>query len=50
MKTTCMLEFERTLPCELFDDMPFLGRLTLRTEGKTVAIGKVVKLPPKKDD
>lgn len=50
MKTTCMLEFERTIPCEVFDDMPFLGRLTLRTEGKTVAIGKVVKLPPKKDD
>jgi len=50
MKVICMIEFNRTVPCEVFDDMPFLGRLTLRTEGKTVAIGKIMKLPPRKED
>ncbi|KAJ7568170.1 hypothetical protein O6H91_01G021200 [Diphasiastrum complanatum] len=30
---------------EKFEDFPQLGRFTLRDEGKTVAIGKVVKLP-----
>mmetsp|Transcript_15881 Transcript_15881/g.23918 ORF Transcript_15881/g.23918 Transcript_15881/m.23918 type:complete len:623 (+) Transcript_15881:114-1982(+) len=33
--TTCM---------ELYSVMPALGRLTLRDEGKTIAIGKVIKL------
>lgn len=49
MKVICMLELERTVPVETFDDYPFLGRFTLRTEGKTIAIGKITKLPPKKD-
>ena len=44
-----MLELARTVPVETFEEMPFLGRFTLRTEGKTVAIGKITKLPPKKD-
>jgi peptide chain release factor subunit 3 len=44
----CMIELERTVPLEAFDDYPFLGRFTLRTEGKTCAIGVVKKLPPKK--
>jgi len=35
-------------PVETYDDYPFLGRFTLRTEGKTIAIGKIKKLPPKK--
>jgi len=30
---------------EKFEDFPQLGRFTLRDEGKTVAIGKVVKFP-----
>lgn len=46
----CMLELARTVPLEAFDDYPFLGRFTLRTEGKTCAIGVVKKLPPKKED
>lgn len=46
----CMIELERTVPLEAFDDFPFLGRFTLRTEGKTCAIGVVKKLPPKKED
>jgi peptide chain release factor subunit 3 len=48
-KVICMIQLERTVPVETFDHMPFLGRFTLRTEGKTIAIGKVVKLPPKKE-
>ncbi len=48
-KVVCMLQLARTVPLETFDDYPFLGRFTLRTEGKTIAIGKVVKLPPKKE-
>lgn len=49
MKVVCMLELARTIPVETFDDFPFLGRFTLRTEGKTIAIGKIIKLPPKKE-
>lgn len=49
MRIVCMLELVRTVPVETYDEMPFLGRFTLRTEGKTVAIGKVTKLPPKKE-
>jgi peptide chain release factor subunit 3 len=49
MKCVCMIQLTRTISCEVFDDFPFLGRFTLRTEGKTVAIGKIIKLPPKKE-
>jgi peptide chain release factor subunit 3 len=49
MRVICMLELARSVPLETFSDMPFLGRFTLRTEGRTVAIGKVHKLPPKKE-
>lgn len=48
-KVICMIQLERTAPIETFEHMPFLGRFTLRTEGKTIAIGKVLKLPPKKE-
>lgn len=47
MRAIVMLELAQTVPVETFDHMSFLGRFTLRTEGKTVAIGKVNKLPPK---
>jgi len=49
MRVVCMLDLARTVPVETFDDKPFLGRFTLRTEGKTIAIGKIMKLPPKKE-
>jgi len=49
MKIVCMIELARTVPVETFGTMPFLGRFTLRTEGKTIAVGKVIKLPPKKE-
>ena len=50
MRVVCMIEVARTVPVECFEDYPFLGRFTLRTEGKTCAIGVIKKLPPKKDD
>jgi peptide chain release factor subunit 3 len=49
MRVKCMIEVHRTVPVETYHDAPFLGRFTLRTEGKTIAIGKIVKLPPKKE-
>jgi len=49
MTVICMIDLERTVPCETFEDYPFLGRFTLRTEGKTCAIGIIKKLPPKKE-
>jgi len=49
MTVICMIELARTVPCETFEDYPFLGRFTLRTEGKTCAIGVIKKLPPKKE-
>eukprot|EP00571_Detonula_confervacea_P015669 CAMPEP_0172310166 /NCGR_PEP_ID=MMETSP1058-20130122/11327_1 /TAXON_ID=83371 /ORGANISM="Detonula confervacea, Strain CCMP 353" /LENGTH=593 /DNA_ID=CAMNT_0013022935 /DNA_START=29 /DNA_END=1810 /DNA_ORIENTATION=- len=48
MTVICMIELARTVPCETYEDYPFLGRFTLRTEGKTCAIGVIKKLPPKK--
>lgn len=48
MRAIAMLELSQTVSLEVYEEMPFLGRFTLRTEGKTVAIGKVTKLPPKK--
>jgi len=48
MTCICMIELQQTVPLEAYDTYPFLGRFTLRTEGKTIAIGKVTKLPPKK--
>jgi len=49
MKCICMIHLERTVPLDTFDEKPFLGRFTLRTEGKTIAIGKITKLPPRKE-
>ena len=49
MRAVIKLDLARSIPCETFDDAPFLGRFTLRNEGKTIAIGKIIKLPPKQD-
>lgn len=49
MKVVCLLEVARTVSLETYADYPFLGRFTLRTDGKTIAIGKITKLPPKKE-
>ena len=39
------LQVARPIPLEKFSEVPQLGRFTLRDEGKTIAIGKVTKLP-----
>lgn len=38
-----------TICLETFKEFPQMGRFTLRDEGKTIAIGKVLKLVPERD-
>ncbi|KAK8951546.1 hypothetical protein KSP39_PZI004477 [Platanthera zijinensis] len=42
----CRVQVNNLICIENFSDFPQLGRFTLRTEGKTIAVGKVVELPP----
>ncbi|KAG6494610.1 hypothetical protein ZIOFF_042370 [Zingiber officinale] len=42
----CRIQVTNLICIENFSDFAQLGRFTLRTEGKTVAVGKVVALPP----
>jgi len=44
----CIIECNQPVCLELFQDVPQLGRFTVRDEGKTIAIGKVTALGPKK--
>lgn len=44
---TCVLEVPQSLVVAPFDVSPQLGRLTLRDEGKTIAIGKVLRVHSK---
>lgn len=46
----CMIECSQPVCLELFSDVPQLGRFFLRDEGKTIAIGKVTALGPKKKE
>ncbi|KAG0469491.1 hypothetical protein HPP92_016191 [Vanilla planifolia] len=41
----CRIQVSNLICIEKFSDFPQLGRFTLRTEGKTIAVGKVVALP-----
>mmetsp|Transcript_19662 Transcript_19662/g.23383 ORF Transcript_19662/g.23383 Transcript_19662/m.23383 type:complete len:612 (+) Transcript_19662:95-1930(+) len=41
---TCILEIPQSIVVAPFEQSPQLGRLTLRDEGKTIAIGKVLRL------
>ncbi|CAA0829436.1 Translation elongation factor EF1A/initiation factor IF2gamma family protein [Striga hermonthica] len=41
----CRVQVNNTICVEKFSDFAQLGRFTLRTEGKTVAVGKVTDLP-----
>jgi len=41
----CRIQVSNLICVERFSDLPQLGRFTLRTEGKTVAMGKVTALP-----
>ncbi|RHY29523.1 hypothetical protein DYB32_005081, partial [Aphanomyces invadans] len=43
----CRIEVEQTVCVETFDTLPQMGRLTLRDEGKTIAVGKILKLESK---
>jgi len=45
---TCRMRTAREVCCEAFKDVPQLGRLTLRDEGKTIAIGKILAVLPSK--
>ncbi|KAH0864106.1 hypothetical protein HID58_081317 [Brassica napus] len=40
----CRIQVTNSICVEKFSDFPQLGRFTLRTEGKTVAVGKVTAL------
>ncbi|XP_020270278.1 eukaryotic peptide chain release factor GTP-binding subunit ERF3A isoform X2 [Asparagus officinalis] len=42
----CRIQVNNLICIEKFSDFAQLGRFTLRTEGKTIAVGKVVGLPP----
>ncbi|XP_078428025.1 translation elongation factor EF1A/initiation factor IF2gamma family protein [Wolffia australiana] len=42
----CRVQVNNLICVEKFSDFPQLGRFTLRTEGKTIAVGKIVDLPP----
>jgi len=46
----CVLECAQPVCLELFSDFPQLGRFTLRDEGKTIAVGKITALGPKKKE
>ncbi|KAI8464657.1 MAG: elongation factor-like protein [Monoraphidium minutum] len=41
----CRISLEKPLCMETFQDLPAMGRFTLRDEGRTIAIGKITKLP-----
>jgi len=43
-RITCTIEVEQAVCIETFDKCPQLGRFTLRDEGKTIGIGKCLKL------
>lgn len=42
----CKIAVAKPICVEPFDVNPQMGRFTLRDEGKTIAIGKVTRLPP----
>lgn len=41
---TCVIDVEQNICVETFDVCPQLGRFTLRDEGKTIGIGKILKI------
>eukprot|EP00457_Paulinella_chromatophora_P003808 gb/GEZN01003816.1/.p1 GENE.gb/GEZN01003816.1/~~gb/GEZN01003816.1/.p1 ORF type:complete len:646 (+),score=133.24 gb/GEZN01003816.1/:24-1940(+) len=45
---TAYIRMEESVACEAFTDFPQLGRFTLRDEGQTIAIGKIIKVHEKK--
>ena len=47
-KVLCRISSNKPIPLEKAADMPSLGRFTLRDEGKTIAVGRVMKYKPYK--
>jgi peptide chain release factor subunit 3 len=43
---SCRIGLDKGICVETFEQNPQMGRFTLRDEGKTIAIGKITKLPP----
>ena len=48
-KIICRIETRIPIALEKYDVIPQLGRFTLRDEGRTIAVGKVLKYKPAKD-
>lgn len=47
----CVVEIENgAVCCETFEACPQLGRFTLRDEGKTIGIGKILEMLDMSDD
>jgi len=45
-KCTVRIMFKKPIALEKFDVLPQLGRFTLRDEGRTIALGRVLKYKP----
>ena len=43
----CRITVEKPICLETFGDLAAMGRFTLRDEGRTIAIGKVTRVPKK---
>lgn len=48
-KLFCTITSTRPIPLEKVNEMASLGRFTLRDEGKTIAVGRVIKYKPFKE-
>lgn len=48
-KILCRVTCNKPIPLEKAADMASLGRFTLRDEGKTIAVGRVIKYKPFKE-
>jgi hypothetical protein len=44
----CRIQTRVPIPIEKHDQIPQMGRFTLRDEGKTIAVGKILKYKPVK--
>ena len=43
----CRIQVSQPICVELFKEFPQMGRFTLRSEGRTIAIGKITRKPSK---
>lgn len=48
-KLSCRMTSNKPIPLEKASEMPSLGRFTLRDEGKTIAVGQIMKYKPYKE-